>query len=384
MWVYGNNLIYTTPYNLKNSNGTLLSNYLQFYRVDLNGANHQHIYTSTTPTADSDSGSQVLTTDHFTVWANSTNQIYLLIAETDSDGTFTLKRINVKTGAVITMDTKVTNFVFPRAAQYRENGGNQTLAKTYGGVMRYVYYTKAWDEDHSENKGNLMYRYQIDAGADYTTEKISTDGNYTSGITYQPLTVAALNDYNAQFVYSVTEQSSGQSFPVKYAVVTSEQDYQTPQDFAQATAKAIDLGVTSDNTVQFYTGGYWSKDQTLYQYGVVDGKIDEIEHQTVAASGVEKVLTVFGRCAYVQTADAVLALEDGKTDTIAFAYGESVADADESDDAATTSLVLPAAVLFQARATGEESGQRLIFFHTAGSLKLVTADGNSFAYLRLK
>ena len=100
MWVFGKYLIYTTPHNRYSNRGSLMSGYLDFFRVDLDGNNHTLIYTT---------DSTDLTTSSFTVWADATNNIYLLVSETDNESDNavpSIKKVNVQTKQVTTLDKR--------------------------------------------------------------------------------------------------------------------------------------------------------------------------------------------------------------------------------------------------------------------------------------
>ena len=72
---------------------------MDFFRVDLDGKNHTLVYTTS---------SANLTTYKFTVWADSTDNIYIVVHEVDDK---LIKTINVKTKKVKTLDEDVDEVI---------------------------------------------------------------------------------------------------------------------------------------------------------------------------------------------------------------------------------------------------------------------------------
>lgn len=348
MWVFGNTLIYTTPNNLRNKVGELRSAYLDFYRVDLNGKNHKLVYSAAV---------KDLTTADFTVWANSTDNIYLLINENG-----TLQKINVNTQKATQIATDVTAVAFPQVTEYRRNANNEKLSDLYGGVMSYVYYAKNRDSE-STSQGNLMYRYQI--AGDSEAEAIGDWGDYIAGYTFTP--VAAVG---GQFIF--TAKSSLSSL-TKYCIVTNDMPINTQDEF-EGLVRSTDAGSTfgSDGDITFYNGKFWLHDGELRRYDVTfDGKVTP--NATVYGTDITKVLAFIDNKIYVQTGDAIEILD-------AINPGERLSSGITLDD----NLTMPVAVLRPAHRTGDLAGTDLVFVHGATDIKTYAQNGIASSYLRLK
>jgi hypothetical protein len=174
LWVYndkdyGNILIYSSPNNLNNKTGVLQKNKLDFFRVELNGDNNTKIYTAETDNLSRDSFS--------VVWTDGS--VYLTV----NDGG-TLKRVSMsgKKKDITEIAAEVSNVVFPKVTNYQKNGVNNSLQKSFEGVMQYVYYTLKRDDDHTDNK---MYRYNF-ASNSGNGEPIASNVGIDNGKTYTP------------------------------------------------------------------------------------------------------------------------------------------------------------------------------------------------------
>lgn len=355
MWVFGNTLVYTTPNNLRNKVGTLRSDWLDFYRVDLNGKNHKLVY------------SAKVTTGDFAVWANTPDNIYLLINDNG-----TLQKINVNTQKATQIATEVTNVVFPQVTTYRRNANsNEKLSDVYGGVMSYVYYTTNRDAENTI-RGNLMYRYQI--AGNQEPEKIGDEGNYNSGITFTP--VAAVG---GRFIFKYTGHR-GSSMTL-YSVVANDgmMDINTINDYSTLMNLGSTFGAGETGDVTFCEGGFWLKDGILRRYGITtyEGKVTP-EMNTIYAENVTKVLAVVADKIYVQTSDGVQIYSADSANAGKLLGIVSLT----TDDGG--SATLPAAILRPAHNDGGIAGTDLVFVHNANEIKVYGQNGSSAAYLRRK
>ena len=157
MWIFGNHLIYTSPHNRQDRQGNLQSNRLDFFRVDLNGANHRHLFTTRTAN---------LTRDDFTVvWSGGDS--WLLV----NDGG-RLVRVGVSRGAgnTHTIANNATSFAFPIVTSF----GLSDPMKGFNPMMQFVYFTEDRPEQDRNNgvRGNIMRRFRISAAQ---TEEIGND-----------------------------------------------------------------------------------------------------------------------------------------------------------------------------------------------------------------
>ncbi len=368
MWVFGNNLIYVSPHNRLDNRGNLLKDYLDFFRVDLDGKNHTLIYTTS---------SANLTTADFTVWADSTDNIYLVVHETADQE---IKTINVKTKAVTTLDEKVENVVLPMAGQYRTNTTNETLEKVYGGAMSYVYYTKNRDTEKDQNQGNLMYRHAIDGGE---PEKIGDDGSQREGTTFTPLAVTPAQNGKTQFVFSVVVKNNNdvKLTEDKLCLIneTNLADY-------KYTEPSETLGLQDGYTVKVYANGFCTINDDLRYYTVINGS-EIVLQPEVLMTGVEKVLTVMGDTIYVQKGTVVHQIKVGQSaHTISIVPEDDTAatpdDGTEEDTTETNddTLQLPVAVLYQPHG---DNGDPMVFAHDANHIRLYTNNGK-FNYIKFK
>ncbi len=372
MWVFGNNLIYTTPHNLLNSTGVLLSNKLDFYCVDLNGKNHRLIYTSA---AD-------VTTDNFTLWANNADNIYLLINESG-----TLKKIKISDKKVTTIAENITAVAFPQVTQYRTNSTTERLSDVYGGVMSYVYYTTARDSDAQTGggNGNLMYRYQINATND--PELIGDKTTDNVGTTFTPVAVMPYGVNNAQLVF--TTKNNTTDVASKYHVVTNDVAMNNKDDFT----RLIDLGGvtlgTADDAVKIYANGFWTQNNKLYRYTMAydnDSNFPTlVANANYLRDSVNDVFAVMGDTVYLQysTAVAVVTFVGGDTKGKGLTWELTTTTGD--DDSTTDAKVyLSLAGLYQSYANGGAAGGNLVFIYDDSGIKLCsTTTTGQYAYLRL-
>jgi hypothetical protein len=186
LWVFGNTLIYTSPNNTKNKYGKLQRNKIDFFAVNLNGDNNRKIYTTRT---------ESVTLSDFTA-VNVSGKTYLLCHDGES-----LVRVSMN-GTVSTVSTKADSFAFPRVTSYYSGydysiegdkiltDDTANLAKSYAGMMEYVFYTEKRETDtksinYSYMRGNILVRYNIASGKkevlrhDHNTHKILALGNGT-------------------------------------------------------------------------------------------------------------------------------------------------------------------------------------------------------------
>ncbi len=368
MWVFGKQLIYVSPHNRYDNRGKLLSNYLDFFRVDLDGKNHTLIYT--TESAD-------LTTENFTVWADSTENVYLLVYEIEKDATEgTIKKINVKDKKVTTVDEKVTNVVFPSANYYTQNT-NETLDKVYGGVMSYVYYTKAREDNFM---GNLLYRYAIKGSE---AELIASEGGAEKGTTFKPLAVTPLQNGNAQFVFSATTQNTTTTTGFGLCQI-NEHNY---VDYSYVQPEET-WGLKEDANVQIYANGYCTIDSKLYRYAV--NGTEMIFNNQELYDNVGKVLAVYGDVIYIQNETTVAKINatGGVTNisvVLETATDDTVTDdtsAEEGSETETPShtITLPIAVLYQPHGN---TGEPMVFVQDASHIRLYT-ENSKLNYLKFK
>jgi len=155
LWIFGNNLIYTSPNNLLNNQGQLQRNHIDFFRTDLRGRNHTKIYTTKSPSVEY---------GDFTV-ASIDDKPYLLVHDEDK-----LVSIDMK-GKVKTISTTVRDVIFPYVTSYYDgyeiqNGelikidSSANLENSYAGMMSYVYFTETPEEDDTK-RGSILSRYKI-------------------------------------------------------------------------------------------------------------------------------------------------------------------------------------------------------------------------------
>jgi len=172
IWIFGNNLIYTSPNNQKDKHGQLRRNRTDFYRVNLNGSGHRHIYTTR---------NENITRDQYTVaWAGGKNgEPYLLIHDGGQ-----INRVSMN-GKVHTAEKNAETSVMPTVTTYIQSyhmgaDGKLTLGSdggrvsSYQGIMGNVFYTLAPDDEDAMT-GNAVWRFDIANG---TTHKVVHNENY--------------------------------------------------------------------------------------------------------------------------------------------------------------------------------------------------------------
>lgn len=366
MWVFGKHLIYVSPHNRYDNRGNLLSNYLDFFRVDLDGKNHTLVYT--TESAD-------LTTDNFTVWADATENVYVLVHETANNE---IKKINVNDKKVTVLDTKVADVVLPKATQY-SNNTNETLDKVYGGVMSYVYYTKVRTDvnENDSNKGNLLYRCGIEASE---PELIAQEGSAESGTTFKPLAVTPLQNGNAQFVFSVVKQAGSEPVSPILCLI----DNNNLQDY-HYEAPADAWGLKNADTVRIYANGFCTINNKLRHY-TIDGTNMILDEDELISNTVDKVLAVMENTVYVQSGTTVWKATLGKSATsVTVVPNTTVEDTENTENTEETetpehTITLPIAILNQPH---DNTGDPMIFVQDASHIRLYDANGK-VTYLRFK
>lgn len=376
MWVFGKYLLYVTPHDLMNDRGELMSNYLDFFRVNLDGTDHTLIYTTE---------STNLTTKDFTVWADSKNNINLLVSESDNESEkpeTKIKKINVKTKEVTVLARKVSNVVLPTATQYGKQ--NESLADVYGGVMSYVYYTKdaAALGENSTLKGNLLYRCAIDHGK---PEVIIERGNTNDEINFTPIAVTPVNVggavANAQLVFSIDKTPA----TGKYLCVMTNQNMNDKINLEGFNYAAHDIGLTASNTIAIYANGFCQIDKNIRHYTIENSQI-ELD-ATVLLTNVDAVLAVVGNTIYAQSGNTIYAVnQNGTKKTISTTVSTSNSETENSEESTEASEdngatnILPIAVLYQ---PAESTGAPVIFFHTEQDIRLIYSD-QTYKYLRFK
>lgn len=375
MWVFGQTLVYVSPHNRYDNRGNLLSNYLDFFRVDLDGKNHTLVYTSESPD---------LTTDNFTVWADATDNVYILVHETENN---TIKKISVQNHAVTTLAEDVVDVVFPKATQYCRDIINENLDKVYGGVMSYVYYTKERKtvNEYDSNLGNLLYRRAIKDGE---AELIVSEGSRDKGVTITPLAVTPLMNGNAQFVYkAVIKNKNNAIFGIHLHLINNQN--MTDYKYIESNADTWFLE-KEDTAVKIYANGFCTVNDNLYHYDI-DGTT-MVFNNTVLSASVEKVLAVFENTVYVQSGTSVSKIQPGQiSNTVSIVpekssdestEGEDGENAEEGseDETTETTITLPVAILHQPHGS---TGDPMIFAQDADHIRLYTGAGN-VNYLRFK
>ena len=379
MWVFGKYLIYVSPHNRYDNRGHLMSDYLDFFRVDLDGNHHTLIYTT---------DSTDLTATNFTVWADSTEKIYLLVSETDNKSEKAetkIKKIDVINPKNVTvLDRNVSNVVLPTATQYKRNSDNENLSQIYGGVMSYVYYTKGREENDSA-KGNLLYRCSINGGE---PEKIAEQGDEHEGTTFTPLAVTPLDvngaHANAQFVFaiSVTNENSADRIEQELCVITN--DNLNHYVYQEPTIN-INNGLKKDYKVMVYANGFCTVDKKLRHYEINDGRII-LDRELLPSVDVESVVAVLGDVVYARANDVLYAVnKNGTSNTISLTVASTNTTVDDetgevSDETVTSEITLPVAVLYQPQ--GNNTDEPIIFVQDADYIRLYHA--NRFRYLRFK
>ena len=380
MWVFGQYLIYTTPHNRLDNRGNLMSSYLDFYRVDLDGNNHTWLYTT---------DSTNLTTKNFTVWSNG-NEIYLLVSETDNENetpVTKIKKINVKTKAVVVLDTEVTNVVLPFATQYKTQSVNQTLDKVYGGVMGYVYYTKKARGENSTLNGNLLYRCGVAGGE----AELVANGVADKGTTFTPLAVTPMNTGDAQFVFAIKVYNSNATFYNQdLRVITN--DTMASYDYKNDMPLPTDgSAFESFSSIAIYANGFCTLDNKLYHYTVngtrveLDSGDNHEAKQLLSSSTVDAVLAVMDNTIYVQSGNNINIYDyqrDISRTVSVTTSATKTENTDSSTDGAntTSTTTLPIAVLYQPQGN---TGDPIMFAQDATSIRLYHTD-KTFDYLRFK
>lgn len=177
LWVFGDNLIYTSPNNQKNKYNKLQRHSIDFFRVNLRGLGHKKIHTIYSDEADK------IKLDDFTA-VSVNNNVYLLC----SNGT-NLVRVDMN-GNVQTISSKIHDFALPIVSSYDngvriENGqqtlidDSQSLQNSYSENMEYVYYTEEPDGE-ALYSGTKMMRYNIKTGAKETLRHGDTHQRFKS------------------------------------------------------------------------------------------------------------------------------------------------------------------------------------------------------------
>ena len=215
LWVFGNNLIYTTPNDQRNRHGQLRRHRTDFFRVALNGSGHRRIYTTR--------NDNVQQNAYTVAWANKENggsvfggDPYLLV----HDGGH-LNRVSMN-GRVRTISKHVEGAVFPVVTTYisgilRDSDGNavftdprRNLENSYSDMMQYVFYTEAADPDDQTWRGNSLWVFEIASGKKV---KLRQDHNNHSLLQLRNghlmMEISFENRNNARELYVIGEESPG-------------------------------------------------------------------------------------------------------------------------------------------------------------------------------
>jgi len=137
---------------------------IDFFTCNLRGEKHRKIYTTRTD--------NIELTDFTVAWADENP--YLLIKDGEE-----LNRITMR-GNIVTITDKCESAVFPVVTGYY---GNQmtnvaSLINSFSGIMSYVFYTEARDEDEDIRTGNHVFAYQYgNTDKNYTTESVQVQDN---------------------------------------------------------------------------------------------------------------------------------------------------------------------------------------------------------------
>ena len=253
LYVFDKYLIYTSPNNNKDKYGNLQINKIDFYRVDLDGRNHRHVYTTS---------SMEVTKDDFTVACYGTKKdIYLLIKDGEK-----LNRVNVtgNIGKVDTISKNATSFVLPVVSAYTGLEG-KSLSVSYGGVMNFVYYTEALSEEDIEEglQGNVLKQYWVSKGTSKELAKLNHVefgllglGNgrllYTvkEGIDIAAVSMLYMTKDNTDADSSVPFVAATRGNYLVYKIDTSEEKFYLPTEY-NADPDSIFVSTSAANSSMY-------------------------------------------------------------------------------------------------------------------------------------
>jgi len=153
IFIYDNWIYYASPANRKNKGGTVQFNLTDFFRTRLDGTGTQRLYTS----------KDEIKSFNFYSYGG---KVYLVCFENcneagheghnHSDGGELISiPIDRKAGAKVTLESDVTEVMFPRKEVYYKGIGEDTASD-------YVYYTREFGEDDSAITGNIMECHRPD------------------------------------------------------------------------------------------------------------------------------------------------------------------------------------------------------------------------------
>ena len=263
LYVFDKYLIYTSPNNTKNRYGQLQTNKLDFFRVDLDGRNHTHIYTTS---------NDFVSASDFTVAYYGSKHIYILIKDGNN-----LRRVSVTgdVGKTSTISNKVTSFALPVVSAYNhysgidsETGvdpGNRSLAESYRGAMQFVYYTEELSEDDQKNyRGNILKRYRVSEGKSSVViakEKVPFASFSVKALSNRRL-LYTINENvtlsnSGTFLY-MTAQNWGANDDVPFAsstrhnnlvsdTIQSEEQFYLPTEYNPASSDSIFASTANDS-----------------------------------------------------------------------------------------------------------------------------------------
>lgn len=138
IWIFGDNLIYTSPNNQKDRHGDLQTERIDFFHCDLRGQKHKKIYTTKTD--------GILAGDYTVIWGGAP---YLVVLDGSS-----LVRVNMK-GKANTIADGVFDAILPVITDYNIHALYEmaSLENSYSGIMGHVFYTQ--DEGASVSNYNV-------------------------------------------------------------------------------------------------------------------------------------------------------------------------------------------------------------------------------------
>ncbi|MBQ7223992.1 MAG: bacterial Ig-like domain-containing protein [Clostridia bacterium] len=164
IYILGNNMYYASPNNLKNKSGVVQDNKTDFFRMTLDGATTQKLYTTT-----SDSASSPYT------FMEKGGYVYVVVL----DGTDLISvKTNKATGKVedtIKIAENVTSAVLPTKPVYYDGISENT-------IYDFIYFERQADENDRTQTGEVLefvrpdgsarYVFAADGSSDYTLEGV--------------------------------------------------------------------------------------------------------------------------------------------------------------------------------------------------------------------
>ncbi|MCL2621525.1 MAG: hypothetical protein FWD32_00630 [Firmicutes bacterium] len=136
LYIYGNHLFYTSPNNQKNRYGHLQTERVDFFRVNLNGANHKKIYTT----------SGEVSLENFT-FVRGTNGVVSLVVR-DGSSIYAIQAAGGRSsdfGIVTPITNKANSMAIPQVTSYYSDNAD----KIFSGIMSNIFYTELDDNGNS-------------------------------------------------------------------------------------------------------------------------------------------------------------------------------------------------------------------------------------------